>query len=354
MTDDFSDRVKKALADRVGHLCSNPECRALTSGPQEDPTKAVNVGVAAHITAASPGGPRYDSRLSPEERSGHENGIWLCQNCAKLIDNDPVRFTVDGLRKWKSGAEAEAKDRVGKTATFIIRGQSNSIDTIDALRAIQRREKPDQETILRLRDEGLIRVAEVTHMQSPGEEFIPSNLTAKGLRVLETGTKSVTTAAFPANLLPDLKIDDRVRISPIVPREHEQSEWIVERDEGDCFLFQKSDSQAGVEIPRSFIEKIHSFGNSKPALVQLNGRIQWVSTKRHWELFSDKPPAGPAGAYGIGKDVDVGYPTRKGIAGKFGREDCLPEILGRGWSVFYDLDGMYLRWKGQILVVDRV
>ena len=283
-------------------MCSNPECRTSTSGPQEHPTKAVSVGVAAHITAASPGGPRYDSRLSPEERSGHENGIWLCQNCAKLIDNDPARFTVDVLRKWKNRAEAEAKDRLGKTATSIIRGQSNSIDTIDALRAIQRGEKPDQETILRLRDEGLIRVAEVTHMLSPVEEYIPSILTAKGLRVLESGDESVTTAAFSASLLPDLKVYDRVRITPIVPREHAQSEWIVMQDEGDCFLFRKSASQAGVEIPRSFIEKIHSFGNSKPALVQLSGRLQWVSAKRHWELFSDKPPAGPAGAYGIGKD----------------------------------------------------
>jgi hypothetical protein len=358
MGDDFSEAVKRALAARVGHLCSNLECRALTSGPQEEPTKAVNLGVAAHITAASPGGPRYDSKLSAEERSGHENGIWLCQNCAKHIDNDPARFTVDVLRKWKAGAEAEAKDRVGKTATFVTRGESNSIDTIDALRAVERGEKPDQETILRLRDEGLIKVANVTHMQSLGEEYIPTMLTAKGLGVLESANKSVTTAAFAASPLPDLKVYDRVRVSPIVPGEHEQSEWIVMQEEGDCFLFRKSDSQAGVEIPKSFIEKIHRFSNSKPALVQLSGRLQWVSAKRHWELFPDKPPAGPPGAYGIGKNVDVGYPTRQGILGKFGREDRLPEILGRGWLVFYDLDGKYLRWPGhevdQILVVDWV
>lgn len=84
MSDDFSDPVKRALASRVGNLCSNPKCRALTSGPQEDPAKAVNLGVAAHITAASPGGPRYDAEILPDERSGPANGVWLCQNCAKL------------------------------------------------------------------------------------------------------------------------------------------------------------------------------------------------------------------------------------------------------------------------------
>jgi hypothetical protein len=120
MSDDFSDGVKRALAGRVGYLCSNPECQAHTSGPQEDPAKAVNLGVAAHITAASPGGPRNDPSFSPEQRSGPENGIWLCQNCAKLIDNDPARFTVELVRKWRVDAEQEAKRRVGKTAAVRI------------------------------------------------------------------------------------------------------------------------------------------------------------------------------------------------------------------------------------------
>lgn len=116
MGDDFSELVKRALAARVGNRCSNPECRALTSGPQENPAKAVNVGVAAHITAASAGGPRYDPDLVAEERSAPTNGIWLCQNCAKLVDNDPSRFKTEVLTQWKQNAELEARDRVGKTA----------------------------------------------------------------------------------------------------------------------------------------------------------------------------------------------------------------------------------------------
>src|SRR5260370_30643587 len=116
MGDDFSEPVKRALASRVGNLCSNPECRALTSGPQEDPAKALNIGVGAHITAASSGGPRYDPELLPDERSGPSNGIWLCQNCAKLVDNDATRFTVELLRGCKTTAEAEANSRIGKTA----------------------------------------------------------------------------------------------------------------------------------------------------------------------------------------------------------------------------------------------
>jgi hypothetical protein len=120
MSDDFSDSVKRILAARVGYLCSGPECRAPTAGPQDDPAKAVNLGVAAHITAASVGGPRYDPTLTPEERSAPTNGIWLCQNCAKLIDNDVARFSVELLKKWKNDAETEAKARVGKTSASSI------------------------------------------------------------------------------------------------------------------------------------------------------------------------------------------------------------------------------------------
>ena len=116
MRDDFSEDGKRALASRVGNRCSNPDCRALTSRPQEDPAKALNVGVAAHITAASPGGPRYDDSLSAEDRRHPNNGIWLCQNCAKLIDNDPQRYPGDLVREWKARAEKAARSQVGKTA----------------------------------------------------------------------------------------------------------------------------------------------------------------------------------------------------------------------------------------------
>ena len=108
LRDDFPLHVKEELAKRVSCKCSNPGCRQATSGPQSTPCGTVNIGVAAHLTAAAPGGPRYDFSLSAEQRSSSSNGIWLCQNCACLIDRDPNRYTVEKLRGWKSEAEAEA------------------------------------------------------------------------------------------------------------------------------------------------------------------------------------------------------------------------------------------------------
>lgn len=109
MRDDFSSKTKEILAKRVGWKCSNPNCRRLTSGPQLDVNKAINIGVAAHITAASPGGPRYDSSLTREQRQSIENGIWLCQTCSKLIDNDDLRYTVERLNEWKESSEEHAR-----------------------------------------------------------------------------------------------------------------------------------------------------------------------------------------------------------------------------------------------------
>mgnify|MGYP000979863685 FL=1 len=109
MRDDFSQKTKDILARRVCFACSNPGCRKRTSGPGEESDKVVNIGVAAHITAASEGGPRYDPFMSVSERSSAENGIWLCQNCAHLIDADPNKYPVELLYKWKHQTEAEAR-----------------------------------------------------------------------------------------------------------------------------------------------------------------------------------------------------------------------------------------------------
>ncbi len=60
------------------------------------------VGVGAHITAASPGGPRYDDSLPPEERTSEENGIWMCELHGKQVDDNASRYTAETLERWKS------------------------------------------------------------------------------------------------------------------------------------------------------------------------------------------------------------------------------------------------------------
>lgn len=105
--------TKRALAHRAGNACSL--CRAPTAGPSEAHASAVNnVGVAAHICGARPSAPRYDASMTAVARSHADNGIWLCQTCAKKIDGDVVEWSVLRLLKEKVAAEHRAKERLGK------------------------------------------------------------------------------------------------------------------------------------------------------------------------------------------------------------------------------------------------
>lgn len=52
------------------------------------------------------------SSMSPEQRSSYENGIWLCRNCAAMIDRDEDYYTVDMLHMWKQLAELEASKNI--------------------------------------------------------------------------------------------------------------------------------------------------------------------------------------------------------------------------------------------------
>lgn len=114
MRDEFSPKVKDVLAKRVAHTCSNPRCEMVTVGPHTAPEKVTNIGVAAHITAASVGGPRYNATLTEEERACVDNGIWLCQSCAKEIDSDTAKYTKPLLLQWKAEAERKAAERLNK------------------------------------------------------------------------------------------------------------------------------------------------------------------------------------------------------------------------------------------------
>jgi hypothetical protein len=156
--DDFSKDVIEQLARRVNSHCSKPGCRRWTTGPRDDSAKSVCIGVAAHITAAAKGGARYDPSLTPEQRRSADNGIWLCQNHAKLVDNDPSRFTVDELREWKRSAEAEARDQLESSEAPAATGVAQA--------AAARRSEVASQTIL-----AALRFAEALKAQTAGLIF---------------------------------------------------------------------------------------------------------------------------------------------------------------------------------------
>jgi len=110
--DNFAKPTIDALAKRVSFYCSNPECEKLTVGPNSQPGGVLLIGVAAHITAASANGPRYDKKMSPADRASIGNGIWLCANCSVMIDKDEDGYPTPMLHGWKQAAEKKARQRM--------------------------------------------------------------------------------------------------------------------------------------------------------------------------------------------------------------------------------------------------
>jgi hypothetical protein len=106
--DDFSPSTIKAAGERVGLLCSF--CGCLTKAASAESEKKVSsIGVAAHICAASPGGPRYDPSMTVDERKSIENCIWMCETHARLIDTDVVSYPRERLLQMKKTAEERTR-----------------------------------------------------------------------------------------------------------------------------------------------------------------------------------------------------------------------------------------------------
>ena len=112
--DRFRQALISTLAKRAANQCSNPDCEAITSGPSAIALESVNVGEAAHIYGANPGSARYDPDMTSADRSSISNAIWLCGNCHKLIDDDPIRYPAGLLFEWQRDHESRIAERVGK------------------------------------------------------------------------------------------------------------------------------------------------------------------------------------------------------------------------------------------------
>jgi len=129
--DNFTQRTIADIAKAVGYRCSNPDCRRLTVGANAAHDGLINVGVAAHITAASAGGPRYNEAIDSEARRGKNNCIWLCQDCGKLIDSDPAHFTEELLRNWKR----DSQDRAFRELVVARRGSARTEQDVEKIEA---------------------------------------------------------------------------------------------------------------------------------------------------------------------------------------------------------------------------
>lgn len=121
----FTPKTKEKARILANNKCSNPFCKQCTI---QSKYIVPNRGEAAHITAASPTGPRYNSELTNEQRKSLDNCIHLCHNCHKLVDKHSNLFPPELLQIWKTYPNSEDTDsEVSRTKLFLEGGRCNSI-----------------------------------------------------------------------------------------------------------------------------------------------------------------------------------------------------------------------------------
>lgn len=118
----ISTKSRIMLWGRAGGQCSLPECRAPLAPigiEATDAPSATPPGEECHIVACDATGPRGNPPLPAEERDLYANLILLCAPHHRLIDEAPIRFSVDVLTAAKAAHEqliAVALDPAAKRA----------------------------------------------------------------------------------------------------------------------------------------------------------------------------------------------------------------------------------------------
>jgi len=102
-------RDQKMLWGAASSRCSFPKCekRLVAEMTADDP--AVILGEMAHIVAESLLGPRGESPLPIEERNKYENLILLCEEHHKVIDGQPLTYSIEAVHRFKREHETRCQ-----------------------------------------------------------------------------------------------------------------------------------------------------------------------------------------------------------------------------------------------------
>ena len=117
------DRVppaqEKVVVARSGNKCAYPGCGLdLTIDSKTDGDRPKATGKVAHIAAASPGGPRYDPKMTSEQRGSAQNLIYLCGPHHDAVDTQleyhTREFLLDAKRTHEAAVERAVRNAIGE------------------------------------------------------------------------------------------------------------------------------------------------------------------------------------------------------------------------------------------------
>jgi hypothetical protein len=111
-----SEKTKNIVWIKGGGTCAICRQQLLVGYTESSDTHLL--GEIAHIVAEQADGPRGDSPLTIEERNHETNLLLLCLNHHKVIDDDPVTYTVESLNSIKAKHEQWVASRLSLEAPW--------------------------------------------------------------------------------------------------------------------------------------------------------------------------------------------------------------------------------------------
>ena len=152
------------------------------------------IGEIAHIAGRSPGSPRYDDNMSPEERNEYANLIFLCPTCHTEIDKDPKSHTVETLKILKDKHEASVEQAI-KESTL----ELTFFELEATLRHLMLHDAEELEETLRI--------------IPPKDKIKKNNLSAKTEGLLRVGLLQSNQVGEYLNKHVDMRYEEKIRQS---------------------------------------------------------------------------------------------------------------------------------------------
>lgn len=97
----ISLKTRKMLWGNSGNRCALQSCRRPLVEAETETDDASIIGDEAHIVAREEYGPRGASTLTQNERDKFDNLLLMCKGHHKLIDDQPLKYTVNALHQMK-------------------------------------------------------------------------------------------------------------------------------------------------------------------------------------------------------------------------------------------------------------
>lgn len=129
----YSDTTKKALYAWSGNQCAYPQCTKTVVEPATEYSDVVVTSDICHIHAPNPGGPRWQSELSPKYLKSPDNLIVLCPYHHRIVDRQPEKYPADILKKWKKMQETKMQKQISQNQKNNSLGLSSSLHLLTDL-----------------------------------------------------------------------------------------------------------------------------------------------------------------------------------------------------------------------------